>query len=57
LEADFLDHSDIRSPWNTYWTDAAIKGEGLEINDPVFEQHWTKYQGLHFGLFSDCDPE
>jgi len=55
LEAFFFEQSDVPSPWNTYWTDAAREGGGLDIKDPVFGQHWTEYRGLHFGLFTDCD--
>jgi len=55
LEAFFFEQSDVPSPWNIYWTDAARESGGLDINDPVFGQHWTKYLGLHFGLFTDCD--
>ena len=57
LEAYFWKQSDVLSPWNLYWTDAARDGSGLDINDPVFGQHWTKYQGLHWGLLTDCDPK
>jgi hypothetical protein len=57
LEAYFWERSDVPSPWNTYWTAAAREGSGLDINDPVFGQHWTKYCRLHCGLFTDCDPE
>src|ERR1700687_5042811 len=35
------------SPWNSYWTEAAKQGGGLQINDPVFQNFWTKYHGLH----------
>jgi hypothetical protein len=44
LEAHCWEQSDIPSPWNSYWTDAAREGGGLDINDPVFGQHWTKYR-------------
>jgi len=56
LEAHFFEQSDVPSPWNTYWTDAAREGAGLDINDPVFGQHGTKYSGLCLGLFTNCDP-
>jgi hypothetical protein len=36
LENYFWEQSDVPSPWNTYWTDAASQGRGLDINDPVF---------------------
>jgi hypothetical protein len=39
-----------------YWMDAAGAGGGLDINNPVFGQHWTKYSGLHPGWFTHCDP-
>jgi hypothetical protein len=57
LEAYFWEQSDVPSPWNLYWTDAAREWSGLDINDQVFGQHWTKYRGLHWGLLTDCDPE
>jgi len=55
LEAYFWEQSAVPSPWNTYWTDAAREGGGLDINDPVFGQHWIKYQGAH--SWFPCDPE
>jgi hypothetical protein len=27
-----------------------MEGGELVINDPVFNQHWMKYRGLHFGF-------
>jgi len=57
LEASMWELSDVRSSWNTYWIDGARAGGGLDINDPVCGQCWTKYCGLHFSLFTDCDPE
>ena len=39
LEANFWEQSDVPSPWNTYWTDAAREGSGLHNNDPVFGPH------------------
>jgi hypothetical protein len=47
LEAYFWEQSTVPSSWNTNWTDAAREGGGLDINDPVFGQHWTKYSGVH----------
>jgi len=43
LEVYFWEQSDCPSPWNLYWTDAARECGGLDINDPVFGQHWTEY--------------
>jgi hypothetical protein len=45
LEADFWEQSMVPSPWNIYWTDAARDGGGLDLNHPVFGQHWTRYTG------------
>jgi len=47
LEAYFWEQSTVPSPWNTYWTDAAREGGGLDMNDPVFGPHWTRYLGAH----------
>jgi len=55
LEAYFLEQSTVPSPWNTDWTDAAREGAGLDINDPVFWPHWTRYSGAH--SWFRCDPE
>jgi len=55
LEAYFWDQSDVPSPWNTYWSDTAQEDGGLDIIDPGLGQHWTKYRGVDFGLFTNCD--
>jgi len=55
LEAYFWEQSAVPCPWNTYWTDAAREGSGLDINDPVFGPHLTQYSGAH-SWFS-CDSE
>jgi len=55
LEANLWEQSTVPSPWNTYWTDAAREGGGLNINDPVFGPHWTRYSGAHSSF--PCDPE
>jgi len=55
LEAYFWEQSAVPSPWNTYWTEAARAGGGLDINDPVFRPHWTRYTGAH--SWFPCDPE
>jgi hypothetical protein len=54
LEAYFWEQSTVPSPWNTYWTDAAREGGGLNIHDPVFGPHWTRYTGAH--SWFRCDP-
>ena len=54
-EADFWEQSAVPSPWNTYWTDAAKEGGGLDINDPLFGPHWTWYTGAH--SWFPCYPE
>jgi hypothetical protein len=56
-EAYFWEQSDISSPWNIYWTDAAREGGSRDIHDQVFGQHRRKYLGIHIGLFTHCDPE
>jgi len=55
LEAYFCEQSTVPSPWNTYWTDAAREVGGLDINDPVFGPHWTRYSGAHSSF--PCDHE
>jgi len=55
LEAYFWEQSTTPYCWNTYWTDATIEGGGLDINDPVFRPHWTRYSGAH--SWFPCDPE
>jgi hypothetical protein len=55
LEAYFWEQSTVPSPWNTDWTDAAREGGGLDINDPVFGPHWTRYTGAN--SWFPCDPE
>jgi hypothetical protein len=47
LPAYFWEQSDTPSPWNLYWTEAAVYGGGLTIDDPVFGNNWTKYWGAH----------
>jgi len=51
----FSEQSTVISAWNIYWTDAAREGGGLDINDPVFGPHWTRYLGAH--SWFPCDPE
>jgi len=55
LEVDFWQQSAIPSPWNIHWTDAAAYGGGLELDDPVFGNSWTKYWGAH--TWFDCNPQ
>ena len=55
LVSAFLEQSAIASPWNLHWTEAAVSGGGLELDDPVFGYSWTKYWGVH--TWFDCDPE
>jgi len=61
LEAYFWEQSAVPSPWNIYWTDAAREGGGLDINNPVFGPHWTRYTGAHSWFPGDpeqpCDCE
>jgi len=55
LPAYCWEQSNVPSPGNIYWTEAAAYGGGLEFNDPVFGSNWTKYWGAH--AWFDCDPE
>jgi hypothetical protein len=57
LEADLWEQSDIPSPWCIYCIDTAWECGGLDINDPVFGQPWSKYKGIDLGWFTDYDPE
>src|ERR1700687_3881242 len=53
LEEYFWSEPHAVSPWNSYWTEAARYRGGLQINDPVFKDSWTKYYGLHV----DCQNQ
>jgi hypothetical protein len=55
LEVYFWERSTVHSPWNTYWSEAAQEAGGLDINDPVFGLHWTRYTGAH--SWFPCDSE
>jgi hypothetical protein len=55
LPAYFWEQSDTPSPWKLYWMEAATYGGGLEIDDLVFGNSWTKYWGAH--SWFTCDPE
>ena len=55
LPAYFREQSDVPSPWNTYWTEAAAYRGGLELDDHIFGNSWTMYWGPH--AWFDCDPE
>jgi len=55
LPAHFWEQSDVPSPLNTYWTEAAAYRGGSEVDDPVFGNSWTKYWGAH--AWFDCNPE
>jgi len=55
LPAYFWEQSEVPSPWNIYLTEAAAYGGGLEVDDPVFGNSWTKYWGAH--AWFDCDLE
>ena len=41
------------SLWNFYWTEAIRNTGGLQIDDPVFKNVWTKYYSLHI----DCQDQ
>jgi hypothetical protein len=47
LEAYFWDAPDTPYAWDLYWTNSARQGGGLSIDDPVFADHWTRYNCLH----------
>jgi hypothetical protein len=47
LPAYFWEKSEVPSSWNSYWTEGAAHGGGLEIDDPVFGNSWTRYWGAH----------
>jgi hypothetical protein len=51
LEAYFCDAPDMPYPWNLHRTDTARPGGGVNIDDPVIADHWTRYKGLHV----DCE--
>ena len=55
LPAYFWEQSDVPSAWNIYWTEAAAYGGGLELDDPVFGNSWTKYWGAYAWI--NCHPE
>jgi hypothetical protein len=53
--AYFWEQSDTPSPWNLYWTEAAAYRRGLEIDDLVFGNSWTRYWGAHSYFTCDSD--
>jgi len=55
LPAYFWVRSDTPSPWNLYWTEAAAYGGGLELDDPVFGNSWTRYWGAHSWFNCEAD--
>jgi len=55
LPAFFWEQSDVPSPWNIHWVEAAAYGGGLELDDPVCGSNRTKYWGAH--TWFDCNPE
>jgi len=55
LPAYFWEQSDIPSPWNLYWTEAAADGGGLQLDDPVFGNRWTRYWGAHSWFNCEAD--
>jgi len=55
LPAYFWEQSDTLSRWNLYWTEAAAYGGGLELDDPVFGNSWTKYWGAHSWFNCETD--
>jgi len=55
LPAYFWEQSEVPSPRDIYWTEAAAYGGGLAMDDPVFGSIWTKYWGTH--SWGNCDLE
>jgi len=55
LPADFWEQSDVPSPWNLHWTQAAAYGGCLELDDLVYGNSGTMYRRAH--AWFDCDPE
>jgi hypothetical protein len=55
LPAYFWEQSDTPSSWHLYWAEAAAYGGGLEIDDPVFGNCWTRYWGAHSWFHCDID--
>ena len=47
LKENFLAETQAVFLWNSCWTKAARNGGGLQIEDPVFKDFWTKYHSLH----------
>jgi len=48
------EQSDVPFPWNFYWTEAVMYRGGLELDDAVYGNSWTKYLGAH--AWFNCDP-
>jgi len=42
LPTYFWAQSDTPYPWNLHWTEAAAYEVGLELDDPVFGNSWTR---------------
>jgi hypothetical protein len=57
LENGFFEQSEATARWTLYSADAAREGSGLDIKDPIFEQHWTKNSSVKSVWFTKCDPE
>jgi hypothetical protein len=55
LPAYFWEQSDTLSLWNLYWMEAAAYRGGLEIDDPVFGNSWTRHWGAHSWFNCDID--
>ena len=53
LEEYFWSEPQSVSPWNSYWTEATCNGGGLQIDNRVLKNFWTKYYGLHI----DCQDQ
>jgi len=42
LPAYICEQSDTPYSWNLYWTEAAAYRGGLELDDPVLGNNWTR---------------
>jgi len=55
LTTEFWGQFNDPSPWSVYGAETTAYGGGLELDNPVFGNSWTKYWGAH--AWFDCDPE
>jgi len=53
LEVYWWEQSTLPSVWNLYGPEESREGRGLDINDPVFGRHWTRYSWAY--ILFPCD--